>query len=93
MSNPGRENEAAMTQDPLLQRVIFDPNVCGGTACIRGTRISVSSLLDAFAEGRSPAQIVDHYPSLTVDDVRSAVAYAAELAREGIWKVAAGPRD
>ena len=65
----------------LLKRVVSDPKVLGGEPCIRGTRIHVAVVLDSLAEGLTPAQIVDHYPPLNEDDVRAAVAYAAELAR------------
>ena len=73
-----------MTPTELLDRVSVDPIVGGGQPCIRGTRIYVSILLDSLVEGLSPEQIIDHYPSLTTDDVRAAVAYAAELARENV---------
>jgi uncharacterized protein (DUF433 family) len=65
----------------LLKRVVSDPKVLGGEPCIRGTRIHVAIVLDSLAEGLTPAQIVDHYPPLSQEDVRAAVAYAAELAR------------
>jgi uncharacterized protein (DUF433 family) len=65
----------------LLKRVVADPKVLGGEPRIRGTRIHVAVVLDSLAEGLTPAQIVDHFPPLTEDDVRAAVAYAAELAR------------
>jgi uncharacterized protein (DUF433 family) len=76
-----------MTQRELLERVSVDPAVCAGKPCIRGTRIYIAIILDALAEGLTPDQIVDHYPSLQTDDVRAAVAYAAELARENLWKL------
>jgi uncharacterized protein (DUF433 family) len=76
-----------MTQRELLERVSADPAVCAGKPCIRGTRIYIAIILDALAEGLTPEQIVDHYPSLQIDDVRAAVAYAAELARENLWKL------
>jgi uncharacterized protein (DUF433 family) len=41
-------------------------------------------------KGLTPEQIMDHYPQLTLDDIRAALAYAAELARDNVWKVAAG---
>jgi uncharacterized protein (DUF433 family) len=65
----------------LLKRVVSDPKVLGGEPCIRGTRIHVAVILDSLAEGLTPSEIVDHYPPLKEDDVRAAVAYAAELAR------------
>ena len=78
-----------MTHEELRERVTIIPDVYGGQPCIRGTRIPVAIVLDALAEGLSPQEIIDHYPSLTVEDIRAAVAYAAELARESVWKIAA----
>jgi uncharacterized protein (DUF433 family) len=63
-------------------RVISDPSICHGKACIRGTRILVSVVLDNLAAGRSPAEVVSDYPTLTPTDVHAAIAYAAELAHE-----------
>ena len=76
-----------MTQQELLSRVVVDPKICFGKPCIRGTRIYIAIILDALAEGLTPEEIVDHYPGLQIEDVRAAVAYAAELARENVWKV------
>ena len=42
----------------------------------------VSVVLDNLAEGLTPEEIVEEYPPLEVEDVRAAVAYAAELTRE-----------
>ena len=78
-----------MNSDELLRRVAVKPNVCGGKPCIRGTRIYVEIILDSLADGMTPEEIIDHYPSLAVEDIRAAVAYAAELARENVWKVGA----
>jgi uncharacterized protein (DUF433 family) len=78
-----------MTQEELLGRVTVDPNICAGKPSIKGTRIYIAIILDALAEGLSPAEIVAHYPSLKLEDIRAAVAYGAELARENIWKVTA----
>lgn len=78
-----------MTHEELLKRVTVDTAVCTGKPCIRGTRIYIAVILDALAEGLTPEQIIDHYPSLTPDDIKAAVAYAAELARENVWKISA----
>ena len=79
-----------MSNRELLERIVTDAQVCGGQSCIRGTRILVATVLDGLAEGLSADQIIDHYPSLTVDDVRAAIAYGAELARDNVWKVNVG---
>jgi uncharacterized protein (DUF433 family) len=78
-----------MTREELLARVTVDPKVCTGKPCIRGTRIYISIILDGLADGLTPEEIIDHYPSLTIDDIRAAVAYAAELTRENVWKISA----
>ncbi len=78
-----------MSHEQLLDRVSADPEICGGQPCIRGTRIYVTVILDALADGLSPEEIVDHYPTLRAEDVRAAAAYGAELARENIWKISA----
>ena len=68
-------------------RVSVDPQVCHGKACIRGTRVMVSVILDNLAEGASREEILASYPSLTGEDIDAAVAYAAELVRERIVPV------
>ena len=67
-----------MTYEELLGRVSVDPGISGGLPCIRGTRIHIAIILDALAEGLTPGQIIDHYPYLTLDDIRAALAYAAD---------------
>jgi uncharacterized protein (DUF433 family) len=54
-----------------------------GKPVIRGTRIPVELILRKFGEGASEADLLDAYPDLTRDDVRAAMAYAADtLAHE-----------
>jgi len=66
------------------ERISVDPRVCHGKACIKGTRIMVSVILDNLAAGVSPEEILKSYPSLSLEDVQAAIAYAAELARERV---------
>lgn len=66
----------------LLDRIALDPAICHGKPCIKGTRIMITVILDNLAEGASPEEIVSEYPPLTIEDVKAAIAYAAELARE-----------
>ena len=65
----------------LLKRVVSNPKIAGGKPCIRGTRIHIAVILDSLVEGLTPAEIAEHFSPLTEDDVRAAVAYAAELSR------------
>jgi uncharacterized protein (DUF433 family) len=71
----------------LLDRISIDPNVCFGKPCIRGTRIWVSLILDFLASGETAEQILEEYPHLTAEDIRAAIAYGAEVARERIIPV------
>lgn len=66
------------------EHITVDPAVCHGRACVKGTRIMVSVVLDNLAAGLTPDDILQSYPSLTFESIRAAVAYAAELARERI---------
>ena len=63
----------------LLDRISIDPS----------TRIWVSLLLDFMAEGQSETEILSNYPHLTQNDLRAAIAYGAEVARERIVPVPA----
>jgi len=60
-----------------------NPAVCHGRACVRGTRVIVSVLIDNVAAGVSREEILRSYPGLVEADIDAALAYAAELAREG----------
>ena len=64
------------------ERISIDPNVCHGKPCIKGTRIWVSLIVDNLAAGASDQEILEAYPSLTKADIKVALAYAAEMARE-----------
>ena len=66
------------------ERIVTNPQICHGKACIRGTRIMVWVVLDNLASGLSPEEILKSYPSLTRQDIDAAVGYAAELARESV---------
>ena len=65
-----------------------DPTICGGQVCIRGTRIPAALILDALAGGDTIEDLLRGYPTLTREDVKAALAYAAQLARERILPLA-----
>jgi uncharacterized protein (DUF433 family) len=64
--------------------IMVDPNICHGRACIKGTRIMVSVVLDNLAAGFTADEIIQSYPSLSREAVQATIAYAAELGRERI---------
>jgi uncharacterized protein (DUF433 family) len=59
-------------------RISAEPAVLGGKPCIRGTRITVELLLRKLGAGRSFADILHAYPQVTEDDIRAALAFAAD---------------
>ena len=65
------------------ERISVNPAICHGMACFRGTRVTVSAVVDNIATGVSWEEILRSYPTLQEADVDAALAYAAELAREG----------
>ncbi|MBC7248917.1 MAG: DUF433 domain-containing protein [Anaerolineae bacterium] len=69
--------------------IVVDPTICHGKACIKGTRIMVSVILDNLAAGLSPDEILQSYPSLSREAVQAAITYAAELARERVVAIPA----
>lgn len=66
------------------ERISVNPEICHGKACIRGTRIMVSIVLDNLASGEGVDTILRSYPTLTAEDIQASLQYAAELARERI---------
>ena len=65
------------------ERISVSPAICHGKACVRGTRVMVSVVVDNVAAGASRREILASYPSLRNPDIDAALAYAAELTREG----------
>jgi uncharacterized protein (DUF433 family) len=52
----------------LLNRIVIDPEVCGGKPCVKGTRIWVSLILDLLADGMTEAELLAEYPQLAHED-------------------------
>jgi uncharacterized protein (DUF433 family) len=77
------------THNGWRDHITVDPAVCHGKACLRGTRVPVSVVLDNLAGGLSSEEICSSYPSVTPDAVRAAIAYAAELTRERVVSIPA----
>jgi uncharacterized protein (DUF433 family) len=60
-----------------LQRITRDPEVMGGKPCIRGTRVTVGTILGLLASGHDEEEILEAYPYLELADIREALSYAA----------------
>jgi len=69
----------------LNDRVEINPKIMLGKPVIRGTRITVELIVRKLSEGAKEADLLDAYPHLTVEDIRAALAYAADsLAHEEV---------
>jgi uncharacterized protein (DUF433 family) len=64
--------------------ITVDPNVCHGKACIKGTRVMVTVILDNLAAGLDAEDIVKSYPTVSREAVQATLRYAAELAKERV---------
>jgi uncharacterized protein (DUF433 family) len=73
-----------INREELLERISIDPGVCFGKVCIRGTRIWLSLIVDNLAEGVPEAELLAAYSQLQTEDIRAALACAAEMTRERI---------
>ncbi len=71
----------------LLERISVEPDICHGKACIKGTRIMVSTILDSLAEGMTEEEILKEYPVLKLEDIKAAIEYAALLAKEEVHAI------
>jgi uncharacterized protein (DUF433 family) len=63
----------------IFDRITIDDAICNGRPTIRGTRISVQTILDFLAAGDSTEDILAQYPSLNTDDVNACLKFAADL--------------
>jgi len=62
----------------LLDRITINPAVRSGKPAIRGTRITVSDVLEYLASGMSEAEIIADFPDLTHEDILATLAFAAQ---------------
>jgi uncharacterized protein (DUF433 family) len=66
------------------QHIVRDTAICGGTPTIKGTRVTLRTVLASLAEGASVRDILDDFPTLSEEDVRAVIAFAAVSAEEDI---------
>ncbi len=59
-------------------RITSNPKVMMGKPCVAGTRVTVETILNRFAERYTLAELLDDYPNLTREDVEAALAYATQ---------------
>ena len=62
-----------------FERIVRDPEICGGQPTIKGTRVLVLDILDYIKEGISFAEILENFPSITREDIQEIIAYAKDM--------------
>jgi uncharacterized protein (DUF433 family) len=62
-----------------FERIVRDPEICGGKPTIKGTRVLVTVILDHIREGISFDEILESFPSITREDIQEIIAYAKEM--------------
>ena len=64
------------------ERIVRDPQIVGGEPVLKGTRVMLKTVLASLAEGATTAEILADFPTLSEEDVRAAIAFAAASAQE-----------
>jgi uncharacterized protein (DUF433 family) len=62
--------------------ITIEPGKRGGKPCIRGTRMTVTDVLEYLAGGMTEAEILSDFPDLTAEDIRACLAFAADRERK-----------
>jgi uncharacterized protein (DUF433 family) len=64
--------------------IVRDRGICGGEPVFRGTRVTLRTVLASLGEGDTVEQIVASFPTLTAEQVRAAIAFAAVSVQEDL---------
>lgn len=66
------------------ERIVIAPDLHHGDPCIKGTRIPVAMVIGSLADGMTPEEIQGAFPQLTGEDIRAALAYAADVVHRDV---------
>lgn len=77
-------NGASDNQKTYGDRIIRDAGICGGEPAFKGTRVTLRTVLASLADGDSAEEILADFPSLKVEDIQAAIAFAAASAEEDL---------
>ena len=73
----------------MSERIVINPEVCGGRPIVAGTRVRVADILAMLAGGASEAEVLVDFPYLKAEDVRASLAYALQAVDHSIVQAAA----
>jgi uncharacterized protein (DUF433 family) len=71
----------------MHERIVVNPNICHGQACVKGTRIPVHQIIGMLANGDTIEELLAEYPSLKREDIFACLNYAASLAEEQVTPI------
>jgi uncharacterized protein (DUF433 family) len=63
----------------MNEKIVVDPAICNGRPVIKGTRITVQTILEFLGAGDSIEDVLDEYPSLSREDVLACLQYSSRL--------------
>ncbi|MDO6413732.1 DUF433 domain-containing protein [Sphingomonas sp. BIUV-7] len=72
----------------MTERIVIDPEVCGGRPIVAGTRMRVSDVLDALASSVTIDELLGDFPYLAREDVLACLAYGARAIDHAVVKAA-----
>jgi uncharacterized protein (DUF433 family) len=64
--------------------IVRNPDICGGEPTIRGTRVTLRTLLASLAEGCDEEEILRNFPAVTREDLKAVIVFAATSAEEDL---------
>lgn len=88
LENIALTSRPAVDADALLTRINFDPEICGGRPCIKGTRMRVADIVEAIAHGASQEELLADFDYLTAEDIAAALLYAARATEHRVVRSA-----
>jgi len=71
-----------MSDEQILERIIFNPKVMTGKPVIKGTRLTVDFILNLLAHGATTEEILNEYQTLTHEDLQACFLFATKSLRE-----------
>ncbi len=66
------------------QYIVRNPRICGGEPVVKGTRVTVRTILASLSEGATVEEIIEDFPALKARDVRAVIAFAAAAAEDDL---------
>ncbi len=75
----------------MHERILIDPRIYHGQACVKGTRIPVHQVVGMLANGDTTEDLLREFPNLEREDVLACLQYAAALAEEEVTPLVESP--